>query len=159
LSLALPLLVAYWKRFSLATRCFGLIVILLNIAVYVSSGTNKILVDTLLITFSVISAGYLGGWIRLGKRGLLGIGAGAIVLFAAAFLFFSNGMNTRPDSPAANGYIPGADAMAKDDVISEALPASLRVGYLGLTSYLSHGYYGLALALELPFEPMYGLGN
>ena len=35
----------------------------------------------------------------------------------------------------------------------------MRIGAVGLTSYLTQGYYALYLSLDEPFVPMFGVGN
>lgn len=46
-----------------------------------------------------------------------------------------------------------------DDPIYKILPDTLKYVYVMGTSYVSHGYHGLTIALRLPFESCYGFGH
>ena len=47
-----------------------------------------------------------------------------------------------------------------DNGVVRYLPSgSLRTGVVGLSFYVTHGYYGLYLSLDKPFVPMFGVGH
>ena len=46
-----------------------------------------------------------------------------------------------------------------DNILIQDAPPNVRLGVLGLTAYVTQGYYGLSLALDEPFVPMFGVGN
>jgi len=156
----LPLVVFYWRRLSFKIRIISILSLLSTIALFISMGTNKAIADTILLTPWLILAGHLSGVSRLKRSrrvALVVVSVISIVLFGS---FFTATQATRTGSSAYNQYFPsiglGADPgnfMVRD------LPPLVRTGVLGITSYLSQGYYALYLTLDEPFVPMFGVGN
>jgi hypothetical protein len=156
----LPLLVTYWKQVSRTTRLLGVGSVAGIAVTYIAMGTNKALADILLVLPFVFTANHFAGRMRFTKwqkLAVLTVFLGAAYLF---FLFFSAGMWSRNGSTARYGYIPSARARANwAHPALQAVPAGMEVGVLGAAKYLSSGYFGLGLALEQPFVPMYGVGH
>ncbi len=160
IGLCLPLLVAYWKRLGNTLRIFGVATIILNLGLYVAMGTNKALADAFLVIPALLLIRHFAGdfqikWIRKSFAGV------AVLIFAfLLFQFFSLGMGSRAGSTVAHGYIPSVGARANYSHPTLRLgDEGVRTGILGVALYTSGGYYGLAMALEEPFVPMFGVGN
>jgi hypothetical protein len=160
LAMLLPLTLAYWKQIGMTLRVAAVASTAGLLAIFVSMGTNKAIADALLVSPAVLAAGYYGGRLQLTWR-QKAAGFGALVVCGGLFFwFFSEGMRGRSGSTAAHGYIPGVRARANyEHWALRGLPVTARIGVLGMSNYLSNGYYGLALALEQPFVPMYGVGH
>lgn len=160
MALCLPILVAYWTRLSRTARIIGVAAVGSNVALFIAMGTNKALADTFLLIPAMILLRYLGNDLRI--RWLKKVFYLTVFLTAAflLFQFFSEGMATRAGSAAHYGYIARAHARANYDHPALNIGGDfVRVGILGVTAYISGGYYALALSLDQPFVPMYGVGN
>jgi len=160
IGLCLPLLVVFWRRLGRTLRLLGVTTVGLNLSLFIAMGTNKALADALLIIPTLLLLRYLAGDLQVKwlKKALVT----GVVLVAAYLLyqFFSIGMATRSGSMAAYGYIPSARVRANYNHPALSVgDERVRAGVLGTALYLSAGYYGLAMALEQPFVPMYGVGN
>jgi len=70
---------------------------------------------------------------------------------------------TEPVVPAAPTTFPGGLRGINVDygniLVRSLQPGSVRTGIVGLSFYVSHGYYALYLSLQKPFVPMFGVGN
>lgn len=160
LFLLLPLTIYYWPRLSRAFRLASLACMAGFLSIYVARGTNKALADVVLLLPCLLVARYFAGTLRISwRRGLvlLGVTAG---LFAAFLAFFAASNIARLRDGDASEYMPLISLQANaDNFLVRHLPGNAKFGALGLTSYVTQGYYGLSLALEEPFVPMYGVGN
>ncbi|MBN1876301.1 MAG: hypothetical protein JXA33_18900 [Anaerolineae bacterium] len=160
LFMVLPLAVFYRCRLKLWVLGLGVFVILGTVAMFVAMGTNKGIADTIFLTLWLLLAGHLSGVSRLRWRSKVVLLAGGLLAVGLFLAFFSAGMMTRSGSGALTGYFTAARIYAdSDNFLVQYLPADLRVGVYGLTSYLTQGYYALYLALKEPFVPMAGIGN
>lgn len=121
-----------------------------------SVGAMKPVGDVMIIVGSVIVArsAHSGILFDVRRRLLLILVLIAFsLLFASAFAarFAMWGVTVYDMSPLARFY--------SDHWTISWLPSGLKVGFALLSFYVSHGYYGLYLALNLPFEWAKGLGS
>lgn len=159
LAMLLPLTIFYWKKLKPAIRRWAVIAILGDVAIYLAMGTNAGIARFVLLTPWLFLAGHLSGRQRLNwlRKGHLLVGS--IILLALFFLFFTSAMSTRGSSLLAH-YFPAIRTYADiDNLMVRYLPPDVQNGVLGLTSYVTHGYYALYLSLDEPFVPMFGVGN
>lgn len=160
LALLIPLTAGYWNLASRTLKIAASAAVAGGILTYLAMGTNKGLADPIMVIGAVLAARVLGRQLRLSRAQLLAAVA-ALALACGLFLtFFSIASETRSGSHAKYGLIPKARARADyTNPLLTMLPESATVGALGVTSYMSSGYYGLALALDQPFVSMYGVGH
>jgi hypothetical protein len=160
LFLLFPLVVYYWQRLKWAIKGLATFSILSFIGIYVATGTNKAIADFLLITPWLILASYKAGFFKLSRRlklAIIVLGLIAVYLF---FWFFTSGQVSRRGSSTVYGYFPYSDTHAdRDNFLVRDLPPMAQSGVIGMTSYLTQGYYALYLSLDKPFVPMFGIGN
>ncbi|MBK9797955.1 MAG: hypothetical protein IPP58_16025 [Holophagaceae bacterium] len=162
LALAVPLGIYYWKELSRVQQAGVVFVVLSTVAMFISMGTNKAIADTVIIVPWLIAAGAAGKRFNLSKRLLfvwvciLGIGVSSF------FLFFRAGSISRGEGAgfAVSGVFSHIDVKADMDhpLVANA-SLETRVGILGLSFYLTGGYQALAMSLEEPWVPCYGIGN
>ncbi len=161
-NIAIILGIYYFKKwklpFKLVWTCFFVLLIFNNVIGY---GTQKIMGD--IIIYAVVIAGI---W-------MLDKGQGyrrRIILFCvlgviAVVILFSIMQSARAASIGltAENFASRSDGLAyydTDHIIFKILGPELGFGFSALlTSYLSSGYYGLSLCLQLPFVFCYGVGN
>jgi hypothetical protein len=164
----LPLAVFYWRRLSPTTRSLAVASTAGTIALFVAMGANAGLAHFVAIFPWFVVAAHIAGVQRLGsKQWLLAAGVSAVAAVAFAAMFTAT-MVVREGSFARDGYIPGIGARTARGAIPSAdvqpgdrmsLASKVRVGFDGLTAYLTHGYFAVYLSLREPFMPCYGVGN
>jgi hypothetical protein len=160
IGMLLPLTVFYWRRLNLLVKIGGVINIVGILLTFIAMGTNKAIADTLAVIPWLLLAGHLSGTLRLGFKRRTAIACTAVCATVLFLAFYTATQNSRAGSTAKFGYVRSAGVWAdRDNVMIRNLPETAQVGVLGLTGYLSHGYYALYLALDKPFVPMFGVGN
>jgi hypothetical protein len=160
LFLLLPLTIFYWPRLRWRVRLASIACVLGFLSIWVARGTNKALADFVLLFPCLNAARYFSGTFHLSRRRVVGSVAASAVLLAAFLAFFSAGNIARLGGGAASEYLPLIGLRADlDNPLIRHLPGDAKLGALGLTNYVTQGYYGLSLALEEPFVPMFGVGN
>lgn len=83
-----------------------------------------------------------------------------LVIFAALVAIFIFFQLSRMDATGVVYYTGnGIMVLDRDGLIFTLLGDSLGLGLAMLINYLSQGYYGLSLCLQLPFEWTFGIGN
>ncbi len=165
----------YWEHLSRKYKTFGLIAILLYaIFPYIASGTNKGLLDVILmfivgrasakIYFDDLSQTNIRkGILAYFKKYKLPI---ISIILAAAFLnYFSSNISHRIGGGYNNYRAPHmllhrAESASVSDYIAQSnLSDSAIASLVSMTSYMTQGYYGLSLSLKQDYIPTYGLGH
>lgn len=83
-----------------------------------------------------------------------------LILFAALFAIFVFFQLSRLDAYGITDYSGnGVMVLHRDGLLFQLLGDSLGLGVSMFIGYLSQGYYGLSLCLQLPFQWTYGIGN
>ena len=83
-----------------------------------------------------------------------------LVMLLGFLVSFSAGQQTRYGSYNATGWFMWTGTRADtNNWFVRIFPRRLQAGALGLSSYLTQGYYALSLALDKPFIPMFGVGS
>lgn len=155
-----PLFVFFWNKLSKSSKLLSIFVILSTIAIYISTGTNKAIIEfaILIPLIFVISFISLGWRFNFKKHSLVSLVSILIIFFAGNF--FSNAIQSRAGSGAKSGYFPpGHTRVNFDNGLVRFLPSSTQIGILGLSNYMTQGYYALGMALDEEFEPMYGFSS
>jgi hypothetical protein len=111
-----------------------------------------------------VAAGHFSGLLRLrGRQWVVVVGI-ALLNSALFFVFFGATMNAREGSYAKSGSMQSIQATSRliapgSEAPETASPSPILVAINGFSSYLTQGYYAVALALEEPFLPMWGVGH
>ena len=160
LFLTVPLTLFFWRRLPLPHRFLGITAIAVIWAAGVMLGRNKGFADLFLLTLVIL----LAHLARSGSRARLGRwvagGVLALTIFLLFFGQFKAGAAGRMPRSFTKGYVNAIDGyLDYDNIFLRPLPEQVKPGVGHLSNYLTQGYYGLALALQLEFDWTYGLGN
>jgi len=158
--LLLPVIVFYWPYVKPLYCVIGAVVILGTVAMFVAMGTNKAIVDTVLVLPWLLFSAHCARLVHFNLKGIFSVGIASMLLLIGCFSFFASTMSTRAGSPASHGYFPNVGMYADPTNVMLTNESSLlKAGALGLDSYITQGYYALYLCLKEPFVPMFGVGN
>lgn len=161
----IPILVYLWHRLSLIQRTIGLFISLIPFMGTVSIGTNKLVLDTL-IMFSLALFIYLlsikkGKRItELNKRKTIVV----LIIFLALFFpyYFNKSMSERSTSfqyMETIGKKNTINISYYDNPEAYVLSHQVMEFYIKISTYLTQGYYGMSLALDEEFDTTYGIGH
>lgn len=153
-----PIIVFYWPRLPKSVRLVGGLAVSSTVALFLAMGTNKGVFDTILIAAVFLLASACSGILVVRRRKRVTIVI-LIILLTVGFLGFFSGVSLRAGSGISYGIGPAGIRADMTKLPLSKMPKRLRTVVLGLTSYASQGYYGLGLALQKPFVPMYGVGS
>lgn len=176
--LIFPLTLFLWPRLSRIARGLGVLCVLLSVALTVAQGINRGVAEFCgqLVLVLVLIA---GSSLSRDKRGRLARSLLGIVLVSGTFLgYYASTINSRIAADETS-ETKGAEADEEADVVDERMretalidvatvredslfldvvPPSVQSEALILSSYLTHGYRGLSLAMDEDFTPTWGLG-
>ncbi|GAA0523331.1 hypothetical protein [Deinococcus depolymerans] len=160
LYLYFPLAVFYWTKLSSRARFWSVTLVVMNMALFVAMGTNKAIGDYAVTVPILLLTAVAAGLIRLNaKRVVLG-GVIVVALVGMFTSFFSATMNSRAGSSIVSGYFPpGNTRVDAQNLLLQGVPESGRTLVVGLSNYITQGYFAMGLALREPFVPLYGLGT
>lgn len=161
----IPVLVFLWNRLNIFQRIIGLFISLVPFMGTVSIGTNKLILDTL-IMFSLALFVHLLSSIKgnrlqeLNKRKTIV----AVIVFLALFFpfYFNKSMSER------NSSFQYMETLGKKNTIkipfyntSNTSNISPRVMefYIKASTYITQGYYGMSLAVDEKFDSTFGIGH
>lgn len=162
----IPLSLVYYKELNLINKVLTVLTIFFEAARWVSTGTNKGIIDIILIFIAVI---LIKQWqkryeISVNKtskkrhsfRNLIII----ISFLVIGFSVFGNNISSRlNENYDTVTLITGMTEVNLKAPLMIMSPQSLQPTMVYMTQYLTQGYYGLSLALDEPFVPMFGVGN
>lgn len=161
LAFAYPYTVSTWGRRRFLEKCACIVIVLFIVAIYISIGTNKAIVDTVLLLPWLLLIGILSGNIVLTRRQVHLLTILALACFFLAFLFFGYGQMNRAGAVASGrtfGPPINIDA-SQDSWLTVLLPESFQIYVESLVRYLCQGYYALSRCMLLDFDSTYGFGN
>jgi hypothetical protein len=158
----LPIGFWYGRKMTRPMKLVLLSGLFFDLLFWLNQGTTKGIGDIVICYFSVfvLKRAIISRKksIRWGQWGAIGLG----ILF---FLFFSISqyqrlkfMGVKADSNTLIASFREFADIRNDGFLNKNLEPVLRVGVILSSTYLTHGYYGLAGCLKLPFEWTYGLG-
>lgn len=156
--LAIPVGIMNWERISKIGKILVCSVIVSNLGIWLLTGRNKGLADlVLIIPWFIIARLVSKKWIprRIEKSIILIIFVIAIIFF---FSYFAENYEGRMGIYGSRMSLLGIDADYQNLFVS-FFPDKMRYGVAGLISYATNGYYGLSLAMELPYRCCYGAGH
>lgn len=185
LALLLPVVLVERRHLPRPVVLGGAAAIVGELLLSLSTGTNRYFANLCLLLPWLLAAGHLSGRSPFRSRAAMArLGVALLVAWVAFAWFFQRTMETRRSTPAksleldlgsrvsmpaaSGGREPARPAASTGPrlVLADArhpllavTPRSMRTGIAGITSYLTQGYFALALALEEPFVPMWGAGH
>jgi hypothetical protein len=163
----IPLSLIYFKRLRISRKVMTVLMIVLEAARSISTGTNKGVID-LIITVAVIfiikqwQDNYLGVIkAPLFNRSRKIITTAIIItLFVLGLSLFGHNISSRvSDNYKIISLITASTEVNMNSPLMTVTPPTLQPLLVYTTQYLTQGYYGLSLALNEPFIPMFGVGN
>ena len=157
----LPVAVVYWSRMSRGLKLAGLLAVAFHLSLYVATGTNKGLADSLVTLPWLVLVGVSLGTLqlRVSRRTLV---LAILALFVAFLAFFGAGQAQREGSVGELGvFNTGAELIAADryDSISVHMSEPVRIVYESMTRYLGQGYYALSMTFDLEHDSTLGFGH
>jgi hypothetical protein len=157
----LPVAVVYWSRMSRGLKLAGLLAVAFHLSLYVATGTNKGLADSLVTLPWLVLVGVSLGTLqlRVSRRTLV---LAILALFVAFLAFFGAGQAQREGSVGELGvFNTGAELIEadRDDSISVHMSEPVRIVYESMTRYLGQGYYALSMTFDLEHDSTLGFGH
>lgn len=146
-----------FKRLSILFRIILVITYILSfIYIILYDGNQKIIGDIIIYTLSILMVIYFKNNVRIKfKFVFLSITALTMIIY-----FFVANLTERI---AQWGWVPytiDLRAFANyDHWMIRYLPEDLKIGGITIFNYISNGYYGLSLCLQLPFQWSMGFGS
>lgn len=174
--LILPVTLYFWSRLSTAARVLGVVSVTASVALTIAQGINRgvaeLCANVILFLALVVAATLTRR--QYGKALKAAIG---IVLVGALFAgYYSATINSRIATDAERDGRSGhktkeerdkeLELIARvstatersDSIYFAVVPESVEAVGVVFSSYVTHGYKGLDLAMQQPFEPTWGLG-
>lgn len=146
----------FWNELSKVQKFLILIYVSLDIFLYYIVGTNKGIFDYIILLIFILIFNNKDTFNQNIRKFIFDKRIVTfIVIFVTAISFFTMSFGSRTGSDSRNINLEGIN---KNNVVYKFVPKSLRLSYLGLTSYLSQGYNALDLSFNLNWEPCFGLG-
>jgi hypothetical protein len=160
LCIMFPLGVLHWRQLGFGAKFLLLLLIILDALTWVASGANKGLADIVIILPFLLFARVAMFQEHLPWRKLIGAVLVVAIFGLVFFGSFSKGQKGRANNAVYNlfDYDAGIEADQEHPVLRH-LPQDAKYGVAVLMNYITQGYYGLSLCMELPYVPTYGLGN
>ena len=165
--IVIPLSLIYFKRIGHVNKILTILTIFFEAARWVSNGTNKGVID-LIIIFAVVVLikQWQGKYMRLFKlqknkqNKKIKTAIIIIILVVSGLLFFGNNISSRVnDNYSTISLITGGTEVNTNSPLMKITPKNYQPLLVYTAQYLTQGYYGLSIALNEPFIPMFGVGN
>lgn len=155
-----PLVIIFWERIPTWQKFTSVAMYLYFVAIYIAIGTNKAIIDSILLLPAFIYVARVSGsgglhiprWV---------FRAVFILMFVAFLVFFGRGQEERAGGVGVSGYFNSGITLIQADsgVLENWMTPSQRIAYESLTRYLTSGYYALSLSFDVPHQTTYGLGS
>jgi len=166
--MSIPLSIYRFKELPIIYKALAMITIILEMARWIGTGTNKGFIDVLIITFAIIFIKSLNPF-HITKKGLfkrkentnkIKVIIVSVLLMAISIYFFSNIIGDRVKlNWGAYEITNGYTTINFDSILMRLCPSFMQETLVYLGSYLTQGYYALSLATSIEWTPMFGVGN
>jgi hypothetical protein len=166
----LPLSLLYFNKLNVINKILLLLTVFFECVRWIAIGTNKGIIDIILIIASVLIIKHLQSKYficatvqkKTIKSAILSIIIYTLIiaLLFLGILYFTKSIRSRID----NNLIVISNAIGNVPInlnspLMKITPDFLKPTIIFASSYLTQGYYGLSLAIGEPFVPMFGVGN
>lgn len=163
----LPLGIIHWRSIGALGRVAIGVTVTASVIFSILRGTDKEIADLFIV-------GCAAGCVVFGRNRTLGFRGFDIirrlwkpVLVAILFLYLAQGLFTERKDERLGGYVSRVAVCVNESRVCANLdnpwiswlPLRQRFGLTFFILSTSSGYYGLALALEKPFDSAYGIGH
>ncbi len=160
----------YFKQLSTKNKFLVCITYITIIISYLATGTNIGVFRVILIFLSLLYYKYIqkqciknNSSISINKRNIKARQI-KVIAFLSIIIFlciFNRVMQSRSGILLweESSYNIGGYQINKNSVFFKILPSSLLMLFVALSGYITQGYQGMALALELPWKPTFLIGN
>lgn len=157
----IPIGVFFWSRWTWPLRVGVVGVALAVVLMTISTGQRRDIAEVVFIVALVSLGSHWAGVTRWSRRAVIAGAVGCGIAVAAFTAYFMVSHVSRIGQQAADyGVNPVTKAVPNpDNVLLSSVPLEARPGVLGLLHYFTTGYYGLSLAQDREFQPMYGMGH
>ncbi len=151
--------VLYFKKLKIHQKCISAVCIFLEIVFYLARGTNIGVFRIVLIFLVLYYINYMQKTEK--KRGkktkLIVLG---IIAFIIVVQLFDTIMKSRGGIALwqTGSYNIGGIGINRDSIFFKILPPGFHQLLVSLSGYLSQGYYGMSLTMQIPWKPMWGIG-
>lgn len=148
--------------FFIKLNCFGKFFSILNLLTYliryITLGTNKGIIDIVIILFSVLILYYFRGILIIKKKTLI---ISIILLLSVGLAYFNFNLGDRyfGQNWNKNYYLSNTVSLKENSFILKFTPEYTHSLIASLSSYLGQGYYGFSLSTDVQWTPMMGIGN
>lgn len=156
-----PLVVFGWGRIGRVTRILAVGLMGAIVLMSVATGQRRDIADLLITLPLIAAASHWAGVTRFSRQAIVRvwIGLSLAAIAFTAFFVYSHVSRLGREAAAYGTNLATKQLPDFDNPILQALPDSVKPGYLGIANYLATGYYGLSLTLDRDVKPMYGFGN
>ena len=159
----IPLSLYYFDKIDRKSKILACINIVVELSRWFVIGTNKGIIDILIILFSVILLKRFQSDKKIIKKDSLNIKKiffkfTIIIFLCLGILYFLNNINGRLEGRNSSILLSLHRTSLKRNSIYKELPEGLYSLVIYMQSYLTQGYYGLEISLDNDFESMYGIG-
>ena len=161
IALAFPCVIGTWRVRSVYEKVAIVFIAAYGVAIYISIGTNKAIVDTVLLLPWMLFLAIRTGGVRLSRKRLFQLLIAIVLGVFLAFLFFGNGQIQR-EGGVASGRTFGPPILIDTELgnwTTVLFPETFQIYIESLLRYLGQGYYALSRTMLLDFDSLYGAGN
>lgn len=165
----IPILIFVWDRLSFPQKIIGLFISLMPFLGTVSIGTNKLILDILIIFTLSLILHLLS--VKKGKKievlSQRKVIVGVIVFLTLFFPYYFN--KSMSERSASFQYMETVSTKGEIKIpfyhtsstssTSYILPPKIMEFYIKISTYLTQGYYGMSLALDKDFDSTFGIGH
>jgi hypothetical protein len=161
LALAYPVIVATWSDRSRSSRALCVFVFLFVVCIYISMGTNKAIIDSVLLLPWLIFLGVSAQTLRMSGAQMRRVLLCCVLFILAGLAFFGYGQVHREGGVAVNSaFGPPLYIFAdRGNWLTSSLPDFARIFIESISRYACQGYYALSKALQLSSDFSFGVGN
>ena len=154
----IPLGIIYFKKLRTSWKLLVILNIIVEAVRWLATGTNKGIIDLVIIMLCFLFYSMIQKDTHLGKKGLYIIIAVTLVIIGLSY--FSTNIDGRVDGNYIYlmNNLGGNSLELNDNLLLKLFPGLTNL-IIYADSYFTQGYYGLALGMEQNFTPMFGIGN
>lgn len=152
----IPLGIFYFRKLSVIWKAFVIMNIIIEALRWLAMGTNKGIIDLIIIFICLLYVKMLYKDFRLSRRAIYLIVAGALLVLGLSY--FATNISGRTANYVYFMNNLGGNTLDLDNWMIKLFPV-LEGVIIYADSYLTQGYYGLSLCMKQNFTPMFGIGN